>query len=170
MKCAKIFIGLILILMGCSKNSSEPIINEEISYDVNTVHHDFKGEQTVQNGGVGVWAIKYKGIPGGIAAFYSIAANAGIDDLIQILIPSDSLTQQTYHLVQGTGSNMSINQDAYGFLESDDYLDVTITDYNKGIVNGSFSGKMSKIVSINPTVLEPATITNGEIKNVLMHY
>lgn len=161
-----------LFLFSCSRDNSslntqgEP----EISFDLDGSHYAFIGEQSTSNGGKGVFAIKMKGVPGGIATYYSLAGNSGPSNQIQLIIISDSLKTMSYRLEQGTGSGIIINQSGYSLLDSADYLDVSVSSYSGSIVNGSFSGKLTHVLSLSPLTTQSATVTNGKIKNVTINY
>ena len=106
--------------------------------------------------------MKYKGIEGGIKTFYTFTGSSGIDNSIflYIIMPdvNDTLKITTYHLIQGSPCFISINQAPYAFIDASDYLDVTITNYSNGIVDGNFSGKLlCAFTHINTHMMEKHT-------------
>lgn len=115
-----------------------------------------------------VSSIKMKGNLA-IKTYYSFSGIKAAGELATIVIIADSLQVMKYHTIQGTGSMFSLNNIIYTYVEQGDYIDVTITSYNNGVVNGTFTGKVSKTISLNPLVLEQVTIT-GEIKNAELKY
>lgn len=145
--------------------SGEP----EISFDINGTHYAHIGAQTVANGGIGIYAVKVAGVPGATNTIYSFTGGTNIGNIIQIIIgtPNDTLKTTTYHL---SGATIKANNENYVFTGSGNYLDVVITGYQIGTVNGTFSGSLSKLISANPYVTQPATLTNGVIKNVSIRY
>ena len=68
------------------------------------------------------------------------------------------------------GSGLAINSEIYTHYQTGDHLQITITSYQGGIVNGIFSGQLSNRTSLNPLAFRQVPITNGIIKNVKVTY
>ena len=175
----KIFLPLsVICFFSCSQQNitpNSPTGVPEISFDLAGMHYAHTGEQTIANGGIGVFAIKIPGIPGSTITphnLYNISAVGGYSNVIQLLIetPNDTLKTITYHQLQNAGHITVNTTESYRFMATGDYLDVTITGYSNGVVNGNFSGKLSKIVSLAPLITQQAIVTNGKIINVKMNY
>lgn len=147
-----------IVFISCSKPTAG---NErEISYDIAGNHQQHLAASGVK-------------FPGNLAikTFYQFSGITNSTNSVIIMIVTDSLkTGATYHLIQGTGSTLTVNNESYTLFKPDDYLDVTITEHSGGKVNGTFSGKLSKAVSLNPLVLQQQTISAGVIKNVSVIY
>jgi hypothetical protein len=79
-------------------------------------------------------------------------------------IHSDTLKPVSYN--QGVSVILKAGGDTYSVTQPS----VAISSYQNGVVNGSFAGTASKVVSTNPTVLTPVTLSNGTIKNVRINY
>lgn len=159
--------GLFLMcIISCNQNNSGIAGGDpEISFDLGASHHTYVGAQTTANP-IGVYAIKQKAIPGVFNAYYSFAGMSNPNSQIILLIATDSLKVQTYHTTTGTGSQIITTGGGYTFLNSTDFLDITISSYQNGIVNGTFSGKLTN----SSNTSQQTTVTNGQIKNVKLRY
>lgn len=157
------YILIALILFSCSKQTDslvapDPSISE-ITFDVPAGH--FANE---------VYATKVKGnisTPG----YYGFNGIKSQGELAVINISTDSLKVMTYHLSSGGGSNamFSLNNALYGYIEQADYIDVTITSYINGVVNGTFTGRVTKAIALTPYTSAPTTIS-GTIKNAVVKF
>lgn len=165
----KIIFYLSFLFAACSQSVDAPVVpsDTQISYNIAGQTYIYQGEQTIQNGGVGVFAVKVQS--GGIlTTSYEFSGNVGsAANTVSFLIATDTLKQSTYHLTHSTGSFLiGLNHVSCGLInEASDYVDVTITSYQNGIVNGSFSGQLT-----NTSTLQKVDITNGLIKNAHLHY
>lgn len=141
-------------LFSCSQNADDLFLNDtEISFDIAGV----RSTHVIASGAkVGSF-------------YYQFSGSTSLGSNIVFIIPTDSLKVKTYH-VTGNGSVASVTSVVYGYVMPGDYLDITITGYQAGVVNGTFSGNLSKVVSSNPAVFQPATVTGGVIKNVRVVY
>lgn len=161
---------LLVTFYSCSKeNNRVGGTDSEISFDINGTHSAFIGDQTINNVGVGVFAVKQTGTPSAIPTYYSFAGFKDNGNLIQIIIPTgtDTLKPIVYHVT--TGLNMKSDNFVY-MLSGSDFMDIKITNYQKGVVDATFSGKITKVISISPNSTQSVTLTNGLIKNVLVNY
>lgn len=153
-----------VLLFSCSRGNTGLTLtgnDPEISFDISGMHQSNKGQ-------LGATAVKVSAAN----FFYMFNGSSGStsnQNLIFFSVSTDSLKLMTYHLT-GNGAVATVNNIGYGYLMPGDFLDVTITEYKNGTVSGTFSGNLSKIVSSNPAVFQPATLTNGVIKNVRIRY
>ena len=150
-----------LTLFSCSQDpavmasgSDEP----EISFDIAGVHQSYTGS-------IGASGAKAQGA---VNALYSFTGYVSTSNEINFIIATDSLKVKTYH-VTGNGGIANITGFVYGYVMQGDYLDITITSYQGGVVNGTFTGNLSKVVSSNG-VFQPTAITGGVIKNLHVRY
>lgn len=170
MKTITVLTALTVIFFSCSRDNGELSTNTdaEISFDFKGTHYNFKGN-AIATAGTGTYAEKrFDG--GGLGFYYTFWGMTNSANDILILIPTDSLKTITYHHVHQDGDALTLNGKPYSVLTNDDYLDITITGYNNQIVNGSFGGKISTIINMSPFTTQQETITNGQIKNLKMHY
>lgn len=162
----KKFLPLLFVLFSCSRDVQRLSDGSEISFDINGSHQEYKGGQTYENGGIGTLATK---IQIGQSIMYSFSGtkdNANIfQTIIQTTIP-DTLKTINYHLISGLA--LKVNNSTYGIIGASDYLNISINNYREGKINATFSGIVSKV--INTSTTEPATITNGIMKDISIKY
>lgn len=166
--CPKSIFYLLLgiFLAGCSQtsiqnNQAEP----SISFDIDGKHYEHKGYQTATNN-VGIFATKATGASGLVKTIYSFSAflnNQNIFQLRASMDAPDTLRTITY----STQPMIRADDIVYGVLANNS-VNIRITSYKDGVVNASFSGTVTKIISSTNT--QTSTISNGEIKNVSVTY
>ncbi|MEO8853525.1 MAG: hypothetical protein ABI359_07080 [Ginsengibacter sp.] len=161
----RIFFLLICItVVSCNKNKpdSNSNVNGSIEYKINGTLFSFS------NGLVK----KVTGTPGAISTFYLIQGFQGNNSAnIFIYTHSDTLKQQSYHLEYGSLPSFTQDSKVYTVLDTPDYfIDVLITSYKNGFVSGTFNGKVTHIISVNPSKVEDAAITDGKFNNLKVFY
>jgi hypothetical protein len=166
---------LLILFSGCSRDSTTGRVqgDPEISFDIDGKHYEFKGAQTVANGGVGVFANKATGIPGGIKTVYTFSGFLNNQNMAAIYIgidPPDTLKTIMYQVKTLTIRAHDVVYAVMNSTNSNDNVSIKISDYRNGVVNASFSGMVTKIISITPAVTQTSTITNGKIQNVSINY
>lgn len=151
---------LLFVLLSCSRgndgsNPQEP----EISFDINGVHFVHTGYQSGANGGVGIFALKSAG------ASYNFAGYTNAGNFIQLTIstPGDTLKCKSYSNPD-VFISIKAGNDVYLFSQA---TGATVTSYQNGVVNGTFSGSAVKIVGATTV---PVTFSNGAVKNVRINY
>lgn len=149
----------ITILFSCSRDQSILSDSPEISFDINGVHYSYIGFPDAS-------AAKLTGVPGVSNTVYGFTGYENQSNTIMLALVTDSLKTIGYHFAPSVESVIKASNQVYSF----DLLDVVVTGYSGGTVNGTFSGNLSKLVSISPLVTQPATLTNGVIKNVRVIY
>lgn len=162
----KLTLLLIVFLYSCNRGNDILNNQPEISFDINGTHYSHTGEQTAANGGIGVFAVKSAGIPGATNTFYSFSGYQNVGNIIQVVVQTPNDTLKTVSYNQGITFSLKVGGDQYIVAQPI----VSFSSYQNGIVNGSFAGSASKVVSVNPTVLTPVTFSNGIIKNVRINY
>ncbi len=170
---------IFLTFFSCSKNSdintnSDP----EISFDIDSVHYESKGQAT--GSGYGVDGFKVPGVTGVSDTYYifSGVTNQANSISLKVLTPNDTLKVTNYHYVFNSSSAdphiatiiIKTSNLMYNMISDGDFADITITNYQNRVVNGSFNGQVTRIVSTNPLVIKTYTVTNGLMKNVRIRY
>ncbi len=177
----KIILAIIVffILFSCSHKSSDLNNNNdpEISFDLDSVHYDYKGQTT--GSGYGVDGSK-PAVTNSSDTYYTFsgATNSANSITLKIITPNDSLKPSNYHYVFSSQSadphtatiNIQISTLVYNMISDGDFADITITGYQSGIVNGNFNGQVSRLVSVNPLLIKTYIATNGSMKNVRIRY
>lgn len=163
-----LFILAILSLLSCSPDRDLRQGEPEISFDLNGTHYAHTGVPDI--GGYGASAVK---APGNLVfvTYYSFTGYTNLQNIAVIIIPTPNDTLKTirYRITEGMGFAIDADNKTHGIFGSD-YVDIDITGYRDGVVNGSFNGVLSEIVSINPPVTRPALLTNGKIKDVRVRF
>jgi len=161
MKKALLSILCIIFLFSCKKEKvDQPIIPEDttphISFDLGKNHLYYSGGVDKVDGGKVVTPT---------SIFYLFVAFQNHTQ-VAALFPSttgDTLKVKTYHITSG-GTMFAFNGLLYFIRNNLDYVDLVVTSYKEGIVNATFSGKVSDQES------EQTIIANGIIKNVKIRY
>ena len=167
-------------------------LGPEISFDIDGIHQVYNRYSDTMPGGGGVAAWKIAPDPPDspfpIYAFDGrIYRGVARSFSVLIFAPSDSLETKEYkdfynsqrddHVGIHIRAIDSIHYTPariadYYLMQDGDSIEVNITGYSGGIVNGIFSGKLSTIISLppDPQVLQSASLTNGKIINLKMTY
>lgn len=170
----------LLLFASCSRDSNSMNVSgdPEISFDIDGVHYEHKGQATTANGGIGVSGVKIWGVQNVTQTVYEFVGTKDQLNSVQMMIGtgSDTLKQQEYKQSY-VGSPPTIvslilraDNKIYGLMQNGDFIDVKIDSYKGGVVSGLFSGHLTRTVSLNPLVVESATLTNGKIQNVTINY
>lgn len=162
MKKLLLLLIISISLFSCKKDQESLQATGNISYKINGVSYNFS------NGSVK----KITGTPGVTNTGYFMQ---GFDDNnsanIIVITPSDTLKEKSYHLEYGTAPTFTVGTKGYSILDAPAYyVDVSISSYKNGYVSGTFSGKITHIVSLNPEVLEDADLTQGKFENLRVTY
>lgn len=157
-----LFILAILSLLSCSPDRDLRQGEPEISFDLNGTHYAHTGEPGL--GGAGAWSAKIHPTSVSSGSYVFVGMTNQINE-IQFIVHTDSLKAINYTLKQGFG--ILVNGVVNTTLNNDSLI-LHIDSYRDGIVNGTFSGKITEAVS--QTVLRPATVTNGKIKDVRVRF
>lgn len=140
---------ILLFFTSCvNKNQSE------ISFDINGKHLSYK---------IDARCTKVARTTENTAHYQFYATSGRNNDRFQLVLINDSLRPDEYRLQPAQGGIVE-NDQMYGFFDKEDYLNLTITNYKGGVIDGVFYGSLSK------TEGEPAEITNGKITNVKVKY
>ena len=144
------------------------------------MHYDYKGQATTTGSGYGVDGVKVPGITNQSDTYYTFSGTTDQANSVslKIVTPNDTLKPINYHYVFNSSStgtrivtiNIKASTLVYNMMSDGDFADITITNYQKGVVNANFNGQVTRLVSINPLVIKTFAITNGLMKNVRMRY
>jgi hypothetical protein len=156
-----LFCALVITLVSCSRSNPK---HEEISYDFAGQHYRHIGEAVAIDAasGVGIFTVSaYLSTP----TAYKISGKTSLTNSIEVYLEGEMVEQKTYHIRATYFPNgvWAGPGDAFGFDSSDHFIDVTINSYEDGVVNGFFSGRISRLVN---NINQPVDLTNGQIINV----
>ena len=171
--CRKILSVLtILSFWACSKDSTSPPNNDgqELLYDIGADHYSYKGGAPDPNFTPGVFAWRSD-----TGHYYTFSGFMDIGNYAHIVIRTDSLQATTYVFDNSncciTAMQLRAKGESYTSIAINDVFSITITSYNNGIVEGTFSGTAHSDRSPNdPNYQEPVTVSNGKIIHAVMHY
>jgi hypothetical protein len=183
-----IFIS-IAVLLGCTRNSASmdtpPVVDPELSFDIDGVHFVYN-KYTDTLGGP-----PYSSAPRVVKRlapsssypqydFVAWSGRWGGNDIgLSIVAPSDTLETKQYKDFFNSQRDdhvyVSVAELGYQYYlgQDGDSIEVNITGYSGGIVNGTFSGKLTKSVfppTGGPDTLYSASLTNGKIINLSVTY
>lgn len=153
----------ILLLFACSPDRDLRQGEPEISFDLNGTHYSHTGEPGLAGG---AWSTKIYPTSVSSGSYIFVGMTNQINE-IQFIVHTDSLKAINYTLKQGFG--ILVNGVVNTTLNNDSLI-LNISSYRDGIVNGTFSGKITEAVSQTPLVTRPATVTNGKIKDVRVRF
>lgn len=172
-----------ITFFSCTRDSPDtqnrPTESPEISFDVNGIHYVYSGQAKTINSEVGVYAYKkiydpYLREPDASRPHYNFVGYKDIRNSVGIYIVNvDSLKTTTYSYNSQqcciVTIRVEIENKGYSSIGVNDHFDLEITGYEKGIVNGKFSG--TAVSDGSPSLnIPPITITNGVLKNVKLVY
>lgn len=180
-KCLSLIIAIVFLSCSRDRNSLNQQGDPEISFDIDGIHYVHKGQPTMANGGYGASGFKQLGVPNVQGNVYTFSGNTDQANLISLAIDTetDTLKIRDYKNTENGSSNpnpdrvtieMRAGNKVYGLAQNGDFIDIKINGYGSAIVNGTFSGTITRFVSLNPLVTESALLTNGVIKNVKIIY
>jgi len=182
MKTALLFV-ICLSFFACSRKDSDVNVtnagNEpRIAFDIDSFSHEYTGQFTMASGS-GVDGSKVAATPSS-DTYYTISGstNAANTITLKIITPNDTLKPINYHYVFSSSSpdpriaTMSIvaNNQMYRMITDGNFADITITSYQNGMIDGNFTGQVSRMISVSPLVIKNYSITNGVFKNVKIRY
>jgi hypothetical protein len=179
MKSFLLVIVLSLALVSCFKSDNRDlgvynISNGYIRYQVNNFPYEINGGYTsFSSTGVGVYCkkqLKSASVP---STRYTIIGQLSAKKSINIVIITNSLKSGAY--VTTTASNgvtfANVDSIQYSGNRTEDILNLNITRNATGIIEGTFSGKLSNAKTINgSTTYIDGIISNGFFQNVAVNY
>jgi hypothetical protein len=182
MKKLILSVAIVALLFGCNSNTtSDPTL--PISSNVGSIKYKVNGAQLsyTANASNVEYALISKQLAGNVITKtrYVINAQQGSNNIIQIGLVTDSLKLQNYtydsaYYRANIGvaiSNSLFNGTQSTIWYNGDYLNVNITSYSNGIVNGTFTAKLTPISpSLNYNTRGSVLITEGEINNLKVTY
>jgi len=163
--CKILFVLTTYFLFACSKNKSTPIDPGDVylTYKVDGVAVLYKGTAAGQFQ-EGVIGIKLTDIP----TRYVIEAVKGTTNAITLGITTDSLTTNNY-VADSVFSLIVENGHVKGVYNKSQVLNISITRYSSGTIDGTFSGKIYAF-DIATSHYDSFTLTDGAFKNVEILY
>jgi len=151
---------LLLSIISCKKEISVQTVippqdtSPAIYFDLGQNHLFYNGSPDKVDGGK---------VSTPTTSFYLFVAFQNHTQVAALFPKTDSLKVQTYHITSG-GTMFALNGLFYFCRNNLDYVDVIITSYKEGVVNATFSGKVSDQDA------EQTIIANGVIRNVKIRY
>lgn len=145
-----------------------------LKYELNGQPFEYTGGYTrVTSGGIGVFARKIPKSSTVPSARYTITGQIGVNKVINIVIITDSLKTGNYTTSSFANGVTSIKVDSvqYSNNRSADFLNITISNYSAGIIEGTVSGKLSASKTVNgSTTYTDGVVTNGAFKKIVVQY
>ncbi len=167
---------LAFTLVSCFKNTHRDLgpddyPNGYIRYQVNGWQLEYSGGyDNITSAGIGVYCLKEKQSATVPSTRYTVKAQLGAAKTINIVIVTDSLQVGSYTTGTTIASGITsatVDSNKYYNNRPIDFLNVYISRFSEGTIDGTFSGRLSSAKTENGSnAYQDGLITNGFFQNV----